>query len=275
MALNFDGSDGAPVALHDLGGRGRTALFVHATGFHGHVWAPVAALLGDRLAAWAVDLRGHGDSPAATRPTEWAGFGRDVVTATRRLGRPLLGVGHSLGAAALLMAELAEPGTFDELVLYEPALPTPGGVDAEAQAVLVARTRNRRATFASRDEAKANFAAKPPTSALAADVLRQYVEHGFVEDAGTGTLTIKCAPDREAAIYAAAGGSALWAQLRPLTCRVTLVGGTGSGELHERSNAHAAERLGVPVTTLAGIGHFGPMESPRVFADLVRRLLDG
>ena len=132
MALNFDGSDGAPVALHDLGGRGRTALFVHATGFHGHVWAPVAALLGDRLDAWAVDLRGHGDSPAATRPTEWAGFGRDVVTATRRLGRPLLGVGHSLGAAALLMAELAEPGTFDELVLYEPALPTPGGVDAEA-----------------------------------------------------------------------------------------------------------------------------------------------
>ena len=272
--MTLDGSDGAPVALHDLGGGGRTALFVHATGFHGHVWAPVVAWLGDRLAAWAIDLRGHGDSPAATGPTEWAGFGRDVLTATRHLGRPLLGVGHSLGAAALLMAELAEPGTFDELVLYEPALPNPGGVDAEAQAAFVNRTRSRRAVFASRDEATANFAAKPPTSALAADVLSEYVEHGFVEDPGTGTFTIKCAPDVEAAIYGSAGGSALWSQLRPLTCRVTLVGGADSGELHGRSNAHAAERLGTPVTTLGGIGHFGPMESPRVFADLVRRILD-
>jgi pimeloyl-ACP methyl ester carboxylesterase len=263
------------LVLHGLGGRGSSLLFVHATGFHGRVWSPVAAELADRYACSAIDLRGHGESPMpSSPPVDWNGFGRDVLAVADHFPPGLIGVGHSLGAAALMMAELARPGTFRALVLYEPALPEPGTLDGEVPLAYAARTRRRRATFASREEAAANFASKPPTNEMAPDVLWAYVDHGLVDEPATGRVRLACEPDVEAAIYEGAGSSRLWTELRPLACPVTLVAGALSDPLHGRSTNHVAEGLGVPVLTLAGAAHFGPMQEPRRFAALIRTALD-
>src|SRR5262245_2169397 len=58
-------SGGLQLAVHDLGGEGEPLLLVHATGFHGRVWAPCAHDLLQALdvRCWAPDLRGHGASP--------------------------------------------------------------------------------------------------------------------------------------------------------------------------------------------------------------------
>ena len=57
----FPSSEGVEVAAWDLGGSGAALLFAHATGFHGHVWQPLAAHL-DGLHCYSFDERGHGDS---------------------------------------------------------------------------------------------------------------------------------------------------------------------------------------------------------------------
>ena len=62
--------DGVRLAVHDLGGDGPPLLLSHATGFHGHVFAPLAAALSARFHCWAIDYRGHGSSE---RPTDGRG----------------------------------------------------------------------------------------------------------------------------------------------------------------------------------------------------------
>ena len=136
--FHVDSTDGVRLAVHDLGGDGPPLLLSHTTGFHGHVWAPLAATLATRFHCWSLDYRGHGDS---TEPAggsfHWTGAGADAwatVRAVRGSGAssPLFGVGHSMGGAALLMAELDQPGTFAALALFEPIvlppdLPRPEG----------------------------------------------------------------------------------------------------------------------------------------------------
>src|SRR5690349_20798784 len=106
-------TQGVELALHDLGGDGPPILFAHATGFCGPIWGPVAEHLADHR-GWALDFRCHGRS---TRPLDddlsWRGTGDDVLAVVDALGLvDLVGVGHSMGGAALLLAEQRRPGTF-------------------------------------------------------------------------------------------------------------------------------------------------------------------
>lgn len=195
-------TDGVELALHDLGGDGPTVLLCHPTGFHGLVWAPVAAALAPVAHCWALDFRGHGD---ATLPRggdmAWRGMADDVLAVVDRLGIGAgLAAGHSMGGAALLMAERRRPGTFARLWAYEPIVfphvegggPRPGLAEA---------ARRRRPWFPDRDAAYANYAAKPPLSSLDPAALRAYVDHGFRDAPEGGGVVLKCSPETEAATF--------------------------------------------------------------------------
>ncbi len=98
-------------------------MAVHATGFCKEMWGPVVDphLLGQAVLAF--DQRGHGDSAVPTPPFDWWDLGRDTLQWRHRLGEGgVVGLGHSSGATALMMAELLEPGAFQSLVLIEPVV---------------------------------------------------------------------------------------------------------------------------------------------------------
>lgn len=272
------GPDGEPVALHDFGGSGPTVLFAHATGMHGWMWREVAERLTDGARCVAPDLRGHGDSPfPASGDFAWWGFGRDVLAAAEAVPDEggLIGVGHSMGATSLMFAELAAPGTFRELFLYEPAF---GGEPDEEHGARVnlmsSIARKRRAVFASRAEALANFARKAPTSAYQASVLHDYVEHGFA-DGPDGDVRLKCRPEVEAAIYAHSYTPGAAERLGELKCPVTLMIGDRSDEPHQESVALLARLTGGQVVRLEGADHFGPMERPAALAAAIQRQVLG
>lgn len=279
-SMNFVGPEGVTTAVHDFGGDGPLLLFAHATGMHGWVWKPVADHLAGRARCVAIDLRGHGDSALPSgADLSWDGFGRDVLAAVAGLGSTeVIGIGHSLGGAALMMAELEAPGTFQRLFLYEPAVHPDIGVDGAqsllaARDLMVAMATRRRATFPSRDAALANYVSKPPMAQFQAAVLAAYVRHGFadVADEPGDAVVLKCRPEIEAGIYAASYDHGTGERFHAITCPVTFAAGSATDALHHRTVDALSSQLGSSPVVLEGLDHFGPLQQPKQFADAVAR----
>jgi pimeloyl-ACP methyl ester carboxylesterase len=263
-------TDGVSLALHDLGGDGPALLLCHPTGFHAMTWAPVAAALAGVAHCWALDFRGHGDS---TRPVsgsyDWHGPAADVLAVTDHLGLvgDVRGVGHSMGGAALLLAEQARPGTMAGLWLYEPIVfPAAEGGGVPGSNPMAERARRRKATFPSRAAARANYAAKPPLGRFRADALDAYVDHGFRDLPGGDGVELKCAPEVEAAVFERGGEHGAFARLGEVACPVTVVG-SGDGAPPSWAAQHVAAALPRGrCVTMDDLTHFGPMEDPDAVA---------
>ena len=127
--------DGVSVAVHELAGRHDLPplLISHATGFHAHCYVPIARMLGDRYRCLGLDFHGHGETaPVPDWTIDWSHFGDDVVAAAAAIAPDggLVGFGHSMGGAALLMAAHRRPELFTRLVLFEPIAQLPVRIDA-------------------------------------------------------------------------------------------------------------------------------------------------
>lgn len=262
-------SDGVSVAVHDLGGDGPPVVLAHAAGLHGRVWEPLARRLAPELRCISFDERGHGRS--ALPPANdfgWHGFALDVLAVVDGMGleRPY-GVGHSSGGAALLLAEEARPGTFTALYCFEPALvPVDPPLGPDRGSWLAALTRRRTEVFASRDQAYANFASKPPFAGLHPDALRAYVDHGF-EDLPDGGVRLLCRPESEALVYEMASAHDGFPRLGDVRCPVTLACGADTDAFGPPALAAQAARLPrVRTEALPGLGHLGPLEDPDAVA---------
>ena len=254
--------DGVEIAIHDLGGHGEPALLAHATSFHGRCYLPLARELAGAFHSYAPDLRGHGASGAPhDLDFDWNGFRDDVVAVVRGLGleRPV-GIGHSCGGAALLLAEAQHPGTFSALYCYEPIAFDPGIIDRERIADHVDAARRRRADFDSREAALERYH-DSPLGGLAPPALEAYVEHGFGEI--DGGVRLRCLPEYEALIYEASTRSDVGLRLAEVTCPVTIAYGVASEFFAAACLPLLAEGLpDVSLVALQGLGHLGPLEDP-------------
>jgi len=113
------------VAVRQYGSGGRDLVFVHGFQNDHTGWRPLVERLdADRYRCTVFDLPGCG---ASGRPGGWRRctideYGADLAALCEALGlaRPVV-LGHSLGAAVALSAELARPGRFAGLVLLAPA----------------------------------------------------------------------------------------------------------------------------------------------------------
>lgn len=271
------------IAVHDFGGAGAAIVLAHASGFHGLVWRPLAHALTESLTGvhvLSLDHRGHGDSPLPDGPKattlDWRNFAEDILAVVDGLGlsRPL-GIGHSAGGAAMLLAEEARPGTFAALALFEPvviAADPPLGRDRDSW--LASGTRRRRQTFTSRRHALRTYAAKAPFNRWHRDALAAYVDHGFADQAD-GTVRLKCRPEDEAVVYEMATAHPAFTALASVTCPVLLLAGDESdfATLDDRMGRIATALPHGERQVLPGLDHFGPMQDPRAVARAVVEFL--
>ncbi|HEX3705634.1 MAG TPA: alpha/beta hydrolase [Mycobacteriales bacterium] len=117
-----------PTHYLDFGGpaEGPLLLAVHGLGGAAWNWLALAPLLRDHVRLLAIDLAGHGLSPAAGRST--------TVGANRRLldrfireavAEPVVLVGNSMGGMISVLEAAASPDQVRGAVLVDPALPRP------------------------------------------------------------------------------------------------------------------------------------------------------
>jgi pimeloyl-ACP methyl ester carboxylesterase len=256
-----------------------TVLFAHANGFHAQSWEPIAtqlALTGHRCLA--LDFRSHGESGRSEHGVTWTDFAHDIDAVLRAeqecdTASPIVGVGHSLGATALLIAAGNNPNAFAYLWCYEPIVfaDTPPSMLAGAHAAapsehtdhpLARVAAKRRATWPSIAAAREAYGSRPPLNALHPDALDAYV-HGALRPTTNGEFALRCSPSDEAAIFRMDMRASGWDRLDRVTTPTTIACGSRSDTVDpEHARAMAAQVPNANVDVWDGAGHFGPLEDP-------------
>ena len=263
-------TDGVQLAVHDLGGVGPVLLVAHATGFHGRAYGPMAEAIADRFHSIGFDFRGHGDTAQPNRPIDWTSYGDDATSMATAVGSPVVGFGHSMGGACLLMAAHRNPALFSHLVLFEPIVFPADARRPDAEpSPLVEGARRRRRTFDSYEAAAANYASKPPLSAFDPAALAAYVLYGFAEGAD-GAVHLKCPPEVEAGTFELGSSHDTFSMLADIDVPVLVI----AGRVEEMQPSAIAARVADELPNgsyleLGELDHFGPMTHPGVVAAVV------
>jgi pimeloyl-ACP methyl ester carboxylesterase len=271
---------GVEIALLDWGGEGPLALLHHANGFCAALWDLVAAPLRRHYRVVAMDARGHGDSskPDGEGAYEWHHFGEDVAAVARRLAEArgeaslALGLGHSFGGTAILMAAAADPSLFDRIVLVDPVLLPPPGSPIDPQRVerksrLVERAEKRRHEWESREEARAWFAEKELFQDWEPRALDLYVAEALA-DRPSGGVALKCAGPVEAAIFGAGGRLDAGSVAERVSTPAELLWAT-RGDFPRAAYEAIAARMGNARIRDVDAGHLVPMERPDLVVEAV------
>jgi pimeloyl-ACP methyl ester carboxylesterase len=200
-----------------------------------------------------------------------------VGVARARDGRTALGpvyaFGHSLGGAAVLLAAARRPGVFSRIFVYEPVVFPPDSVERDGPPPIALAAERRRPWFASRADALANFSGKQPLDVLSPGSLEAYVDTGFAVDED-GSLTLRCPPAIEAALFRAGWACTAFGQLGGIQCPVYVASGDGTEGPARAAGAVVEELPDGYRWPMPGLGHFGPMQDPpRVAADVVVTLI--
>ncbi len=275
-------TSGIALACHewraDRRGAGATLLMAHATGFHSRVWDPVVRRLPGRH-VFAPDLRGHGGSDAAPF-AGWETFGRDLAGLAAALDlRGAVGIGHSLGAHALVQAAAFEPARFSQLLLIDPVLLAPTEYLRPAvPAGTLHPAAGRRNRFESAQAMFDRFVDRQPYALFDREMLLAYCAHALRPAADGDGFELACAPAFEAAVYPQARGNpGVYASIRALRIPVLVV------RARDRDpSIQPWDPLGSPTwpalaaefrqgrdLPFADKTHFLPMEDPALVARLV------
>lgn len=254
-----------------------TLLLGHATGFCKETWRPVVRelrTLGVDAPIVAWDAAGHGAAAPYGPDEGWWRFGTDLVALIDRLkptGR-LVGVGHSMGGAAVTMAEVLRPGTFEALVLIEPVI-MPPPYDTMPEFPLALKAAKRRGYFPSRDAARARYRMKTLFARWDALAFDGYLEGGLV-DADDGVV-LSCAPATEADVFAGSADHALFERLDEVGVPVRLVISDDPGTGLIETMHQLPHRIpNVTTSYLAGQNHLVVMERPALVAREIAAALD-
>ncbi|CAB4603694.1 unannotated protein [freshwater metagenome] len=186
-----------------------------------------------------------------------------------------------MGATALVMAALIEPELYKALILYEPIIFPESMRNAQTAShqpsPLAEGARRRRTTFASRDEAFANYSSKPPMNVFDEKSLRAYVDFGFndvrIAETNENCVVLKCNPEHEARTYETGTSHETWEQLHLLRVPTWIVAGAVAPMQPSSWSELIAKKIpNSKFIQWPDAGHFGPMQQPARLADLVREV---
>jgi pimeloyl-ACP methyl ester carboxylesterase len=264
---NYVRVNGLKLHSLDWGGAGAPILILHATGFLGRVYRPIAEAMRTIGHVYSYDQRGHGDSDQPPLDQiSWYAAADDLegwLTAMDLSG--VRAFGHSAGGTAIAAVAARRPDLISRATLVEPVLIDPAD-PKERPSQLYERTLKRKASFDSLDVMYANFASKPPYAGWSSDVLRDYCEYGTRAEPG-GRRALKCPPPIEARYYQTAREFDGLGHLLAATVPMLVV----FGDQSDSPGIEFAERImrrGAPaqVRIAAGCGHLAPMERPDAIA---------
>ncbi|MFP2927110.1 alpha/beta fold hydrolase [Pyxidicoccus sp. 3LG] len=269
--------------LDDWGGTGPVLHLAHANGFPPGSYRKLIELLKTRY--HVVTLRSRCLVPGSN-PLEmasWEDMADDLARALRARGlEGVVGVGHSMGGVATLLASVKEPGLFRAVVALDPVLVT--GARLAALHVLnllglrsrvppASLTRRRREVWNSRELAWLTYRKKPLFARIDSECLRDYVEHGLIEHP-EGGFRLAIPREWEARVFETYARD-VWGPLRSVTVPTLVIRGSATNTL-TRSALERVRRTvpGARTEELPEGTHLFPLEQPEVCGQRILAFLD-
>lgn len=240
--------------------------FAHANSFPASVYRKFLATLAEQYQIGYLDAVGH--DPAYPVTDGWPYLVDECIRHIEQYGRPVIGVGHSLGGVLLLYAAMRRPELFRALVILDSPLFGP----LRSRTVWLAKRLGfiqkitpggnplrRRDSWPSVQRVREYFARKPAFARFDPDCLADYAEHGTVPDA-QGGRRLKFRPLVEYQVFEGLPHDLPRYRGR-LTVPTLLVVGQQSGVLKPADLAFARRHFGMQITQQAG-SHLFPLEHP-------------
>ncbi|KAI0689538.1 Alpha/beta hydrolase family-domain-containing protein [Cytidiella melzeri] len=210
-----------------------TVVFAHATGYHKEHWEPTIEDLYDVVQEagsgnavkirefWCIDAPNHGDAAVLndellswghTPVFDWQEYARSIHAVLAGLGtgidvdfrsRKLVGVGHSMGAVSIMLADTYMPEVkFQSIILVDPMFYSKGRPKLD----LISLSSKRRDIWPSYEEAYNQLKSRSSYQAWDPRILKIYVKHGLRDLPSVTYLdkqgvTLKCTKEQELACY--------------------------------------------------------------------------
>ena len=202
-----------------------TLLFVHATGFHGRVWDQIIARL-PSCHAIAIDQRGHGRS-SKVKIERWQQCIDDVKGVLHSLNlNNVVGIGHSMGAHALVGAMAENEDRMRSLVAIDPVIAAEELYESTDVDVALSHEHpmaKRRSTFDSPEDMKEWLINKGSYGLFDPAMLEDYCRHGLLPLDGGG-YQLACPPEIEASVYMTSRSHrGIYDAIRAITRPVTIL----------------------------------------------------
>jgi lipase len=267
---SFVNVNGVRLYTLDWGGDGTPIVILHATGFLGRIYRPLAERMRTIGHVYSYDQRGHGDSSAAPDGEyTWDATMRDLEGFITAMGwSGIRAIGHSAGATAIGSLASERPDLIARAVLLEPVIfESPDAPELGWRNPFIERTLKRRRIFDSVEAMFSNFENKPPYNTWRKEVLRDYCEFG-TRSTSDGKRELRCTPEVEAKFYETARDfDGLVRILRCTSPLLVLFGARGDSLGASLSGKVARGLKHGRVIDVEDTGHFLPMEKPDFAAD--------
>ena len=260
----------------DWGGDGAPIVILHATGFLGRIYRPLAERLRAIGHVYSYDQRGHGDSSAAPDGVyTWDATMRDLEGFIAAMGwSGVRAIGHSAGATAIGSLACERPDLIARAVLLEPVVfESAVAPELNWRNPFIERTLKRRRVFDSVEAMFSNFDNKPPYDTWRKEILHDYCESG-TRATRDGKRELKCAPEVEAKFYETAPDFDGLGRILRCAAPLLVVFGQRGDSLGASLSAKVAQQIrNGRVIDVPDAGHFMPMEQPEYAADLAVEFL--
>lgn len=257
--LNFLDSGGDKPPLH----------FYHANGFPISVYLPLLTRLTEHYRVLGLGIRGQDSQTAGN--TSWRQVGDDLIgfLDNKQLG-PVIGVGHSVGGVATMIAAVQRPDLFSKIILIDPVIQPYSSVVSlavkrmlgkKSRFTLARMARARRHRWADRDEAYEYFKNKSLFKHFQDEYLKSYVTYG-IKPSDSGGVELVCPPEAEARIFENYPLD-VWCWIARLKTPLLIIRGEYSDVLTEHSvNRFCRKTANAKHYLIQGAGHLVPMEKP-------------
>lgn len=270
--------DGLTLRGRRAAGEGATLHFLPGTGFCGGVYGPFLRRLMPQFGLFTHDYEGHGESDV---PEHFSGINttlarvREVMRGQGLDGAPMVGIGHSFGAALTVKLAAENPGLFRALILLDPILLPPpiwwwlNRATRKGRHPMAEQTRRRRDRWPSRNEVIERLRGRGIYAGWSEEGLAAFADHATVDRDGERVL--RCPKALEAELFEKPVYG--WPLFRRIEVPILFLYGRDSYPFLPWSSRMARRRNRLlTVQRIAG-GHCFMQQDPQAAADAVSAFL--